>query len=165
MISLSIEYFNEFGDSLSFHDKPHRVVIEFYTQKTGGTQWSTPTPDEKSPAALRPSTTLFFTYPVVHTNSDDDHQDSHRGLPRRHGRQPATISTDVTSFPEINGLISVPSSSSASFPPQQMPQAGSSSSYADQTRLRARGTLPPDETPGGRNRHPGPVITPRNSSP
>lgn len=32
-VSITMNYFNEFGNSLSFHDKPHKIVIEFWTSR------------------------------------------------------------------------------------------------------------------------------------
>ncbi len=51
-ISVTVEYFNEFGDSLEFHDKPHKVVIEFWTEKIVG---GTTDPDTGEPVGGRPS--------------------------------------------------------------------------------------------------------------
>ena len=31
-MQITMSYFNEFGDSLSFHDKPHKITIEFWSQ-------------------------------------------------------------------------------------------------------------------------------------
>lgn len=32
-VGVIVDYYNEFGDTLSFHDKEHNVTIEFWTQK------------------------------------------------------------------------------------------------------------------------------------
>ena len=58
---IGISYKNEFGDELSFHDKPHNVVIEFWTQKNTGTDSDYWTRDK-----------LFFSKTIEHENSDDD---------------------------------------------------------------------------------------------
>ena len=69
-VIVTVEYFNEFSDSLSFHDKPHRVVIEFYTEQVVGGEVNETTGDI---TGGRPTfDELFFTFPVVHRNSDND---------------------------------------------------------------------------------------------
>ncbi|HWR97167.1 MAG TPA: hypothetical protein VN317_01990 [Candidatus Methanoperedens sp.] len=58
---ISLSYKNEFGDELSFHDKPHNVFIEFWTQKdigTGGNSYLT-------------RDQLFFSKTIRFENSDD----------------------------------------------------------------------------------------------
>jgi len=68
-VSVTVEYFNEFGDSLDFHDKPHRVVIEFWTEKlVGGIE------DEEGTieGARSANDVLIFSYPVEQDFSDDD---------------------------------------------------------------------------------------------
>lgn len=40
-VSISVDYFNELGSGLSFHDKPHKVVIEFWTSKDTSKEEST----------------------------------------------------------------------------------------------------------------------------
>jgi hypothetical protein len=32
-VTVKMSYFGQYGDSLSFHDKPHNIVVEFWTQK------------------------------------------------------------------------------------------------------------------------------------
>ena len=59
---VSVAYKNEFGDELDFHDKPHDVVIEFWTQKDLG--------DTGSPYLTRDQ--LFFSKTVRYEHSDDD---------------------------------------------------------------------------------------------
>ena len=69
-VSVTVLYFNEFADDLEFHDKPHRVVIEFWTEQSVG---GTTDPDTDITSGGRPSNdTLIFSYPVEHENSDDD---------------------------------------------------------------------------------------------
>jgi hypothetical protein len=58
---VTLSYKNEFGDELSFHDKPHKVVIEFWTQKDLGT--------EESSYLTRDQ--LFFSKTIEYENSDD----------------------------------------------------------------------------------------------
>lgn len=36
-LQISMGYYNEYGDSLSFHDKPHKIQVELWSQKTVGT--------------------------------------------------------------------------------------------------------------------------------
>ena len=59
---ITLSYKNEFGDELDFHDKPHDVVIEFWTQKDIG--------DTGSPYLTRDQ--LFFSKTVRYEHSDDD---------------------------------------------------------------------------------------------
>ncbi|HEY5997944.1 MAG TPA: hypothetical protein VI078_01400 [bacterium] len=59
---VSISYKNEFGDELSFHDKPHEVIIEFWTQKDIGTGGISHLTRDK----------LFFSKSINFENSDDD---------------------------------------------------------------------------------------------
>jgi len=59
-VQISMSYYNEYGDSLSFHDKPHKIQIEFWSQKT-----STATP----PVTSRDQ--LLVTKTVTFSNSDD----------------------------------------------------------------------------------------------
>jgi hypothetical protein len=61
-LSIGMDYFNEFGDSLAFHDKSHNVVIEMWTQKNTGTT-------EKP---FKVKDTMFFTRTIDYSNSDDD---------------------------------------------------------------------------------------------
>src|SRR5512145_538643 len=35
-LQITMSYFNEFGDQLNFHDKPHKIEIEIYTEDTTG---------------------------------------------------------------------------------------------------------------------------------
>ena len=68
-VVVSPEYLNEFGDSLSFHDKSHRLVIEFYTQKLVGQ-----VPDENGLLTGGSPTldALVFAFPVNYDNTTDD---------------------------------------------------------------------------------------------
>ena len=55
-LQITLNYFNEFGDTLSFHDKSHKIVIEF---------WSQPDQTKPVPGSLVTSKT------VAYSNSDD----------------------------------------------------------------------------------------------
>ena len=69
-VSVTIEYFNEFGDSLAFHSKAHDVVIEFNTEEPA---YIIQDPDDPEKEVLGPLTykDLFFSYPATVENSDD----------------------------------------------------------------------------------------------
>jgi hypothetical protein len=56
---VAMDYYNEFGDGLSFHDKPHDVVIELWTQV--GVEGEFQTKGQ-----------LIFSRTVRYENSDDD---------------------------------------------------------------------------------------------
>ncbi len=71
-VIISIEYFNEFSDSLSFNDKPHRVVIEFYTERKINPDISETTGEPVEGSGTPTFDSLFFTFPVEHRNSDND---------------------------------------------------------------------------------------------
>jgi len=57
-IQISMNYFNEFGDTLSFHDKPHKVQIDIYSEESSGTP----------PVVTRK---FLTSKTVVYSNSDD----------------------------------------------------------------------------------------------
>jgi hypothetical protein len=59
-VQITMSYYNEFGDSLSFHDKKHKVQIEFWSQKTS---------DTTPPVTSRDK--LLITKTVDFSNSDD----------------------------------------------------------------------------------------------
>jgi hypothetical protein len=61
-VVITPDYSNEFGDALSFHDKPHRIVIEFYDQVV----------DEEDATAPIALGGLIFSRSVEYENSDDD---------------------------------------------------------------------------------------------
>lgn len=61
-VEIALTYLTEFGDSLKFHDKPHNVVIEFWTQKDIGTETSSYLTQDQ----------LFFSKTVEYSNSEDD---------------------------------------------------------------------------------------------
>ena len=58
---IDMEYYNEFGDGLSFHDKPHDVVIELWTQESA--------PEGQPEFASKGK--LIFSRTVRYENSDD----------------------------------------------------------------------------------------------
>jgi hypothetical protein len=68
-VSVEIEYFNEFGDSLAFRDKKHDIVIEFSTQKAAYIITDPETGTEKDGPLTRDA--LFYSYPATIENSDD----------------------------------------------------------------------------------------------
>ena len=53
-LQITLNYYNEFGDTLSFHDKSHKVQIDFWSEDADG-----------KPASLLTSKTVEFS------NSDD----------------------------------------------------------------------------------------------
>lgn len=70
-VIVTIDYSNEFGDGLNFHDKPHQVVIEFYEQLLVGAEIDdngNPVPNTGRPTFGR----LIFSFPIEHDHSDDD---------------------------------------------------------------------------------------------
>jgi hypothetical protein len=71
-VTITLEYFNEFGDSLSFHSKPHDVVIEFYTEKPAYMITNPENPAaEPTPGPLT-ADSLFFSYPATFESSEDN---------------------------------------------------------------------------------------------
>lgn len=64
-LMLDLSYFNEFGDSLSFHDKPHSVVIEFWSQHDTGADI------EPAGPSFLVQDELFFSKTIEFSNSDD----------------------------------------------------------------------------------------------
>ena len=62
---VTLSYSNEFSETLSFHDKPHEVVIEFWTQKDRNEGI------EGSDAYIEKDQ-LFFSRTFQFSNSDDD---------------------------------------------------------------------------------------------
>jgi hypothetical protein len=62
---VTLSYSNEFGDSLAFHDKPHKVVIEFWTQKDKNE-------GEEGSSTYYIKDQLFFSKTIEFSNSDDD---------------------------------------------------------------------------------------------
>jgi hypothetical protein len=60
-LEISLSYKNEYGDELSFHDKSHNVVIEFWTEKNAGTV----------DAEFFTRDRLFYSQTIDFENSDD----------------------------------------------------------------------------------------------
>jgi hypothetical protein len=76
---LVIDYYNEFGDSLSFHDKSHEVAVEFWSQKDVSLDPADPTKIGQS------YDQKFYTATFEHSNSDDTiriPRESYEGLMR-----------------------------------------------------------------------------------
>lgn len=68
-LEVTIDYYGEFGDALSFTDKPHDVTIEFWSQK----EETTESGDDTTTTTTTTKTydTLFYTLTVDHKNSSD----------------------------------------------------------------------------------------------
>jgi hypothetical protein len=62
-VQISMSYYNEFGDALNFHDKPHKIEIEFWSEKS--------TTAEGSSTAVTSRDKLLITKTVEFSNSDD----------------------------------------------------------------------------------------------
>jgi hypothetical protein len=93
---ITLTYHNEFGDTLSFHDKPQRIEIDFYSEVPVGTP----------PVATQ---TYLTSKTVSFSNSDDPIRipiESYRGF------------LEIADPPEdIKGCLQV-----RLFPPQEYPQ-------------------------------------------
>ena len=59
-LQITMSYYNEFGDPLSFHDKSHKITIEIYSEVEGATP---PDPCRVAPSSPR--------RPSNYSNSDD----------------------------------------------------------------------------------------------
>jgi hypothetical protein len=59
-LQITMNYYNEFGDQLNFHDKPHKLTMEIYSEVEGAT-----TTDPKTRGSLLASKTITYS------NSDD----------------------------------------------------------------------------------------------
>lgn len=140
-VSVTVEYFNEFGDSLEFHSKPHKVVIEFWTEKIVG---GVTDPETDVTTGGRPANdVLIFSYPVEHDFSDDDIRipiEAYAGV----------LEANYEQFPEeaVSLFVMV-----RVFPPQQDPRPELVAYYAAQTvyepepAVTEPGTVPPPEVP------------------
>jgi hypothetical protein len=64
-VLLDMSYFNEFGDTLAFHDKPHSIVIEFWSQQDTGLDTDPPGP------SFLVQDELLFSKTVEFSNADD----------------------------------------------------------------------------------------------
>jgi hypothetical protein len=107
---VSLSYYNEFGDSLAFHDKPHKVVIEFWTQKdkNEGVEGS---------SSYLMKDQLFFSKTIEFSNSDDDIRIP---IEAYYQALQAAAPVDYTGF--INVRV---------FPPQQYPRTELVVAYSD----------------------------------
>jgi hypothetical protein len=59
-IEISMSYFNEFSSSLNFHDKPHKITIDFYTEAP------------KTEGSTTPVRGQFLTSKTVEFSNSDD---------------------------------------------------------------------------------------------
>jgi hypothetical protein len=64
---VTIDYVNEFGDTLNFHDKPHQVVIEFHKPELVNI-----VVEEGTIVDFDLRLPRFFGFPIEHDHSDDD---------------------------------------------------------------------------------------------
>lgn len=152
-VEVEVAYFNEFGDSLSFHDKKHRVVIEFYTQRTVGATVDPENPDAEPTGGILASDELFFTFPAEHSNSDDVIRipiEAYEGAMAEAGYNFESCVTGETpgidQQPDFNAYVLV-----RVFPPQQKPQPQLIVFYTDQLLFECPATLPPDDGDGTGN--------------
>lgn len=110
-VIVTIDYTNEFGDGLSFREKPHQVVIEFYKQKEVGVE--TDENGDPIPNTGRPTfDALMFSFPIEHDHSDDDIRvpiEAYEGALRSNG-------FDLTETVQAFVVVRV-------FPPKAVPQA------------------------------------------
>jgi hypothetical protein len=63
---VTLSYSNEYGDGLAFHDKSHKVVIEFWTQKDRNADVDGAT------TSYMVMDKLFYSKTIQFSNSDDD---------------------------------------------------------------------------------------------
>ena len=96
-LAITLKYYNEFGDSLSFHGKPHKVQIEL---------WSAVTNDGPPKVTTRGS--LLTTRTVEYADSDDVIR-----LPIEYYAAALPLPSDVT----IEGYVLI-----RVYPPQEHPQ-------------------------------------------
>jgi len=98
-LQITMSYYNEFGDSLDFHDKPHKIQIDFYTEVV-----TDPGPPEVTTWIFRTSKTVEFS------NSDDFIRipiEFYGGL----------IGIDSSTLADIKGCLQL-----RVFPPQEYPK-------------------------------------------
>jgi len=96
-LQISMDYSNEFGDALSFHDKPHKIEIEFWSEVS-----------DPGPPAITALGSLLASKTVEFSNSDDVI------------RIPIEFYAGALALPStesIKGCIKV-----SIFPPQESPQ-------------------------------------------
>ena len=70
-VQITMSYYNEFGDALNFHDKPHKIEIEFWSEVDGRRR--------RTPVARGH---LLTSKTVEFSNSDDPHPYPDRVLRR-----------------------------------------------------------------------------------
>ncbi len=116
-VVISLDYYNEYGDSLSFHDKPHSVVIEFWSQVDTGEQ------DENGAIAnsFWEQDVLLFSTTVEYSNSDDSIR-----IPIESYYQ--EVESQLEETLEATGFIVV-----RVFPPQEYPRQELVVAYPDMT--------------------------------
>ena len=133
-VIVTVEYFNEFSDSLSFNDKPHRVVIEFYTERNVNPNFNEETGEPIEGSGSPTFDELFFTFPVEHQNSDNDILipiEAYRAAMEGAGYD---LTEDALAF--VNVRV---------FPPQQDPQPELVAFYAGQTIYQPEPTAAEEE--------------------
>ena len=122
-VVIGIDYYNEFSDSLSFHDKPHEVVVEFYTQREDG--------PEETPIITYDE--LFYTQTITFSNADDDIRipvEAYRQALRDGGYD---LDAEATAFV----IVRV-------FPPKQLPRPELFVGYADQSVFKPEAEATPN---------------------
>lgn len=102
-VLFDLSYYNEFGDSLAFHDKPHSVVIEFWSQQDTGADIVPPGP------SFLVQDELFFSKTIEFSNSDDGIRVP---IESYFSSIPSALFTDVTVEPpvpvtEVKGFLVV----------------------------------------------------------
>ena len=100
---IGMDYKNEFNEGLAFHDKPHTVVIEFWTQLESG-------PDD---ALFKSKDKLLFSQSITYSNSDDDIRIPVEGY---FGALSAS-GVDMTATEGVKCFVSL-----RVFPPQEFPR-------------------------------------------
>ncbi len=151
-VIVTVEFFNEFNDSLSFHDKPTRVVVEFWSQSTAG---GVENPDTgEIQGGVPTNEDLLFSWPVEIDFSDDEIR-----IPRE-AYEPALSAAGLlreTSETDETGALVAPEPVSLFvlvrvFPPKAIPQAELVAFYGDQVvweppeSVVNPGDAPPEES-------------------
>lgn len=118
-ILITMNYYNEYRDTLKFYNKPHDIVIEFWTQKTVG-------PEEGNTYLGRDE--LVFSRSIKYSNSDDDIR-----LPIETYlddlRQNPTFNQAYKDREVVKGFLLVRVFPPADYPRPELPPVG----YAEQT--------------------------------
>jgi hypothetical protein len=135
-VTVKMSYFNEFGDSLSFHDKAHNIQIEFWTQKdvnatttgtsgTSGTTGTTPT----TGTVVNTFDKLIYTKTVEFSNSADEIR-----IPiEAYKSSLSTAGLDLAANVEVFVIVRV-------FPPLESPRRELVVGYAGQTVFKPETT-------------------------